>query len=149
MDGLSTSKAKEILEECAKNAKAVVAWGSCASNGCVQAAKPNPTGATPIHKVIGKPVINVPGCPPIADVMTADGTVRAIGRHGVSGEKSSVLSRAAFEITVNHLLLASQRGESDELNGVAENIIVGQPVNLGTGAIELVMSPKKPKKKGK
>jgi DNA-directed RNA polymerase subunit A" len=85
----------------------------------------------------------------VADVMTADGTVRAIGRHGVSGEKSSVLSRAAFEITVNHLLLASQRGESDELNGVAENIIVGQPVNLGTGAIELVMSSKKPKKKGK
>jgi DNA-directed RNA polymerase subunit A" len=85
----------------------------------------------------------------VADVMTADGTVRAIGRHGVSGEKSSVLSRAAFEITVNHLLLASQRGESDQLNGVAENIIVGQPVNLGTGAIELIMSPKKTKKKGK
>jgi DNA-directed RNA polymerase subunit A" len=84
----------------------------------------------------------------VADVMTADGTVRAIGRHGVSGEKSSVLSRAAFEITVNHLLLASQRGESDTLNGVAENIIVGQPVNLGTGAIELVMSHGKPKKKG-
>jgi DNA-directed RNA polymerase subunit A" len=76
----------------------------------------------------------------VSDVMTADGTVRAIGRHGVSGEKSSVLSRAAFEITVNHLLLASQRGESDLLNGVAENIIVGQPVNLGTGAVELVMS---------
>jgi DNA-directed RNA polymerase subunit A" len=85
----------------------------------------------------------------VADVMTADGTVRAIGRHGVSGEKSSVLSRAAFEITVNHLLLASQRGESDELNGVAENIIVGQPVNLGTGAIELVMNTKKQKQKGK
>ncbi|KYK22038.1 DNA-directed RNA polymerase subunit A'' [Thermoplasmatales archaeon SM1-50] len=85
----------------------------------------------------------------VADVMTADGTVRAIGRHGVSGEKSSVLSRAAFEITVNHLLLASQRGESDKLNGVAENIIVGQPVNLGTGAIELVMNPKKRKQKEK
>jgi len=83
----------------------------------------------------------------VADVMTADGTVRAIGRHGVSGEKSSVLSRAAFEITVNHLLLASQRGESDTLNGVAENIIVGQPVNLGTGAVELVMELGKPKKK--
>jgi DNA-directed RNA polymerase subunit A" len=85
----------------------------------------------------------------VADVMTSDGTVRAIGRHGVSGEKSSVLSRAAFEITVNHLLLASQRGETDQLNGVAENIIVGQPVNLGTGAIELVMNTKKPKQKGK
>jgi len=85
----------------------------------------------------------------VADVMTSDGTVRAIGRHGVSGEKSSVLSRAAFEITVNHLLLASQRGESDTLNGVAENIIVGQPVNLGTGAVELIMGFNKQKKKGK
>jgi len=83
----------------------------------------------------------------VADVMTADGTIRAIGRHGVSGEKSSVLSRAAFEITVNHLLLASQRGESDTLNGVAENIIVGQPVNLGTGAVQLVMGHSKKKKK--
>lgn len=83
----------------------------------------------------------------VADVMTADGTVRAIGRHGVSGEKSSVLSRAAFEITVNHLLLASQRGEIDSLNGVAENIIVGQPVSLGTGAIELMMSHAPSKKK--
>jgi len=85
----------------------------------------------------------------VADVMTADGTVKAIGRHGVSGEKSSVLSRAAFEITVNHLLLASQRGESDNLNGVAENIIVGQPVNLGTGAVELAMGHIISKKKGK
>ncbi|MFN7928871.1 MAG: hydrogenase small subunit [Blastocatellia bacterium] len=37
----------------------------------MQSAKPNPTNATPIHKIINKPVINVPGyCPPIADVMT-------------------------------------------------------------------------------
>ena len=82
----------------------------------------------------------------VADVMTADGTIKAIGRHGVSGEKSSVLSRAAFEITVNHLLQASRRGEIDGLGGVAENIIVGQPVNLGTGAVELVM--KRTAKKG-
>ncbi|MFW6122223.1 MAG: DNA-directed RNA polymerase subunit A'', partial [Petrotogales bacterium] len=85
----------------------------------------------------------------VADVMTADGTVRAIGRHGVSGEKTSVLSRAAFEITVNHLLSASQRGESDFLDGVAENIIVGQPVNLGTGAVELAMGHGKSNKKKK
>jgi hydrogenase small subunit len=62
--------AEDILQEAAKDAAAVIAWGSCASNGCIQAAKPNPTGATPIHKLIGKPVVNVPGCPPIADVMT-------------------------------------------------------------------------------
>jgi hydrogenase small subunit len=61
----------EQLQEMAAGAKAVVAWGSCASNGCVQAARPNPTQATPIHKVIkDKPIIKVPGCPPIAEVMT-------------------------------------------------------------------------------
>src|SRR5579871_158660 len=62
--------AEDILQEAAKDAAAVIAWGSCASNGCIQSAKPNPTGATPVHKLISKPVINVPGCPPIADVMT-------------------------------------------------------------------------------
>jgi hydrogenase small subunit len=62
--------ALQILEEAVANCKAVVAWGNCASAGCVQAASPNPTGAKPVHKVIsGKPVINVQGCPPIADVM--------------------------------------------------------------------------------
>jgi hydrogenase small subunit len=60
----------QILEEAAENAKAIIAWGSCASNGCVQAAKPNPTGATPIHKLLhGKTIIKVPGCPPIGEVM--------------------------------------------------------------------------------
>jgi hydrogenase small subunit len=62
--------ALDIVKEAAEGAKAIVAWGSCASNGCIQAAKPNPTGATPIHKIIsGKPIINVPGCPPIGEVM--------------------------------------------------------------------------------
>jgi len=60
----------DILKEVAEGAKAVVAWGNCASAGCVQAANPNPTGAQPVHKVIhGKPIINVQGCPPIAEVM--------------------------------------------------------------------------------
>lgn len=75
----------------------------------------------------------------VADVMTADGEVKAIGRQGVSGQKSSILARAAFEITVDHLLQAGMTGEVDALNGVAENIIVGQPVNLGTGAVKLAM----------
>ena len=62
--------AKDILMESAEGAKAIIAWGSCASSGCVQAAYPNPTGATPIHKIIkNKPIIRVPGCPPIGEVM--------------------------------------------------------------------------------
>lgn len=60
----------DIVKEVAADAKAIIAWGNCATHGCVQASKPNPTGATPVHKIIsGKPIINVPGCPPIAEVM--------------------------------------------------------------------------------
>ncbi len=77
----------------------------------------------------------------VADVMTSEGEVRAIGRHGVSGNKHSILARAAFEVTVNHLLRAGIIGEKDELAGVAENIIVGQPVALGTGSVELFYIP--------
>lgn len=79
----------------------------------------------------------------VADLMTNDGQVKAIGRHGVSGKKSSVLARAAFEITAAHLLHAAMVGEVDSLEGVTENIIVGQPVTLGTGAVNLIYTPKK------
>ncbi|MBN1539921.1 MAG: DNA-directed RNA polymerase subunit A'' [Candidatus Thermoplasmatota archaeon] len=77
----------------------------------------------------------------VADVMSVGGTIRAIGRHGVSGEKSSVLARAAFEITSNHLLTAGITGEIEPLAGVAENIIIGQPITLGTGAVALIYRP--------
>ena len=77
----------------------------------------------------------------VADVMSCDGEVKAIGRHGISGKKSSVLARAAFEITSTHLLQAGIIGEVDNLAGVAENIIVGQPVTLGTGAVNLIYKP--------
>jgi DNA-directed RNA polymerase subunit A" len=79
----------------------------------------------------------------VADLMTNDGQVKAIGRHGVSGKKSSVLARAAFEITAAHLLHAAMVGEVDSLEGVTENIIVGQPVTLGTGAVNLIYTPRK------
>ncbi|MFQ5887065.1 MAG: DNA-directed RNA polymerase subunit A'' [Candidatus Hydrothermarchaeales archaeon] len=78
----------------------------------------------------------------IADMMTVDGTVKAIGRHGVSGEKASVLARAAFEITVDHLLRAGIKGEFEALDGIVENVIVGQPVKLGTGMVDLIMKRK-------
>jgi DNA-directed RNA polymerase subunit A" len=82
----------------------------------------------------------------VSDLMTNDGDVKAIGRHGISGRKSSVLARAAFEITSAHLLRAAIMGEEDKLEGVAENIIVGQPVTLGTGAVKLVWTPQKASK---
>ncbi|UCD92045.1 MAG: DNA-directed RNA polymerase subunit A'', partial [Methanobacteriota archaeon] len=85
----------------------------------------------------------------VSDIMTNDGDVKAIGRHGISGRKSSVLARAAFEITSTHLLRAGIVGEEDRLDGVAENVIVGQPITLGTGAVNLVYQPQKSSKRGK
>ena len=64
--------AKAVLEEAAQGAAAIVAVGACAHWGSVQAARPNPTGAVGVADVIkDKPVINVTGCPPIGDVVTA------------------------------------------------------------------------------
>ena len=74
----------------------------------------------------------------VADMMTLEGSIKAVGRQGISGKKSSVLARAAFEITTKHLMRAGIIGETDQLTGVAENIIVGQPVTVGTGAVDLV-----------
>ena len=78
----------------------------------------------------------------VADIMTSEGMVKSIGRHGISGEKSSVLARAAFEETGKHLLHASIRGEVDDLTGIIENIIIGQPIPLGTGSVGVKMDYK-------
>jgi len=55
----------EHVEEGAANAAAIIAIGSCASWGGIPASGPNPTGAKAVHEVVkGKPIINIPGCPP-------------------------------------------------------------------------------------
>ena len=77
----------------------------------------------------------------VADLMTFTGEVMQIGRHGISGKKSSVLARAAFEVTVKHLLDAAIHGDHDDLEGITENVIVGQTIALGTGVVQLTMSP--------
>lgn len=67
---IAGKSAKQEFDEGAAGAEAIIAWGNCASSGCIQRARPNPTKAEPVHNVIsGKPIINVQGCPPIADVM--------------------------------------------------------------------------------
>jgi DNA-directed RNA polymerase subunit A" len=75
----------------------------------------------------------------VADMMTSSGEIRQVGRHGISGEKASVLARASFEITTKHLFDACLRGEKDRLDGIIENVIAGQPIPLGTGSVELIM----------
>jgi DNA-directed RNA polymerase subunit A" len=75
----------------------------------------------------------------LADVMTWSGEISSIGRYGVAGAKASVLSRAAFEETIKHLIRASIRNEVDEFKGLFENVMVGQPAPVGTGMFELIV----------
>jgi DNA-directed RNA polymerase subunit A' len=75
----------------------------------------------------------------VADLMTTKGYLQQIGRHGIAGTKSSVLARAAFEITVPTLAEAAVKGESERLRGVTENVIVGLPIPVGTGMVDLYM----------
>lgn len=77
----------------------------------------------------------------VADMMTSDGEIKAIGRYGVAGQKGSVLARASFETPLKHLLNAAMRGEHDDLTSVVENVMVGQPVNVGTGLVKLLVKP--------
>jgi DNA-directed RNA polymerase subunit A' len=79
----------------------------------------------------------------IADLMTSKGFFQQIGRHGIAGKKPSILARAAFEITVPTLVEASVKGEVEELKGVTENVIVGLPIPVGTGMVDLFMGSEK------
>ncbi len=76
----------------------------------------------------------------VADLMTVTGSLKQVGRHGVVGGKASVLARAAFEITVPTLAEASVKGETEQLKGVTESVIVGLPIPVGTGMVDLFMS---------
>ncbi len=75
----------------------------------------------------------------LADMMTFDGEIRGIVRTGITRKKSSPFARASFEETAKHLLDAAFNGEKEMLQGVVENIIVGQPIKVGTGLVDLVM----------
>ncbi|MEM5822954.1 MAG: DNA-directed RNA polymerase subunit A'', partial [Ignisphaera sp.] len=77
----------------------------------------------------------------VADVMTRTGTVKSIGRHGVAGSKDSVLAKAAFEVTVKQLVDAAIHGDIDLLRGVAENVIIGSYIPVGTAKVKLVYNP--------
>ncbi len=78
----------------------------------------------------------------VADIMTNRGSIKGITRSGVTGEKESVLARASFETPIKHLVNASLVGEYDNLNSIIENIILNQPVPVGTGLPGLVTKMK-------
>lgn len=61
----------DMLMDSAKGAAAIITVGTCAAYGGIPKAKPNPTGAVSVGDLIpDKPIVNVPGCPPIPVVIT-------------------------------------------------------------------------------
>jgi hydrogenase small subunit len=62
---------RDMLIEVARGAAAIIAVGSCAAFGGIPGAAPNPTGAVPVGDLVrDRPIVNLPGCPPIPSVMT-------------------------------------------------------------------------------
>ncbi|MFH1452023.1 MAG: DNA-directed RNA polymerase subunit A' [archaeon] len=69
----------------------------------------------------------------VADTMVASGAVKGITRMGIISDKSSILARASFETPDKHFVQATKTGKKDKLASVIENIILNQPVPVGTG----------------
>ena len=69
----------------------------------------------------------------ISDAMTNTGEIKGITRMGIIAQKASVLARATFETPVKQFVNASIKGSKDNLSSVIENIILNQPVPVGTG----------------
>lgn len=78
----------------------------------------------------------------VADVMCASGMVKGVTRYGVVSEKASVLARASFETPIKHLINAALENEVDYLTSVVENVMINQPVPLGTGLPGLITKMK-------
>ena len=83
----------------------------------------------------------------VADTMCVSGSLKGVTRYGVVSEKSSVLARASFETPIKHIINAALVGEVDNLDSVVENVMINQPVPIGTGLPSLTVRP--PEKKGK
>ncbi len=75
----------------------------------------------------------------VADTMCTGGVIKGITRYGVVSEKASVLARASFETPIKHIISAALVGEVDELNSVVENVMLNQPVPIGTGLSKVVV----------
>ena len=75
----------------------------------------------------------------VADTMTVSGKVKGITRYGVVRDKTSVLARASFETPIRHIINASLSGEVDKLTSVVENVMLNQPIPVGTGLPQLIV----------
>ena len=69
----------------------------------------------------------------VADAMTSSGVVKGVTRMGIISDKASILARATFETPDKQFINATIQGGRDELKSVIENILLNQPIPVGTG----------------
>lgn len=81
----------------------------------------------------------------VADAMCMSGKIMGMNRYGIVKDKPSVLARASFETPIKHVINAGLTGEEDPLNSVIENVMLNQPVPIGTGLPGLIIEAKKKK----
>ena len=79
----------------------------------------------------------------VASAMTTTGRVKQIGRHGLSGEKVSVLAKAAFERTLPTLVEGAITGSTDHMRGMTERVLAGEEIKAGTGMIDVYVDLRK------
>ena len=77
----------------------------------------------------------------LADCMTFSGFLMAVSRHGINRGESGPMLRASFEETVEVFMSAAVFSEHDILNGVTENVMLGQLSKVGTGMVDLLVDP--------
>jgi len=79
----------------------------------------------------------------LVDVMTMQGHLMAIDRHGINRVDSGPMLRCSFEETVDMLMDAALFAEEEVLQGVTENIMMGQLARVGTGEVDLLLDEQK------
>jgi DNA-directed RNA polymerase II subunit RPB1 len=75
----------------------------------------------------------------IADLMTSTGTITSIDRHGMNRMDKDPLARASFEKMVEHFVNAAIFSETDTLQSVSSQIMVGKAFTGGTGMCEVLI----------
>ena len=75
----------------------------------------------------------------VSDLMTSSGSILGITRTGIIKEKGSILARASFETPIKHFVNSTITGEKDIFTSVIENVMINQPVPVGTGLPGLIV----------
>jgi DNA-directed RNA polymerase beta' subunit len=79
----------------------------------------------------------------LIDMMTHNGLITSIDRHGLSKVDSDPLAKASFEKTMDHFINASIFNEKDSMKSVSSRVMLGKVINGGTGAFDILLDTNK------